>query len=157
MEIETVDKGKMYAAYPDYYKHYTKLTQYGIMPSLNGSIRFKVKTCHNAFILLSSAPDLIAPDFYAIEIGGWSNRYSAIHRKDSSDPAVKEITANILNCNEFKEFDVSWTSDGTIKVQNDSRIVIDWNDQFPIPVHGLGLMTAFGTNGTWILEAYSKF
>jgi len=157
MQIETADKGNVYAAYSNVYEHYTKLTPYGIIPSLNGSIRFKVKACHHVFVLLSSALDLISPDFYEIVIGGWYNQYSAIHRKASTGQAVKEITANILNCNEFKEFNVSWSSDSTIKVQHDSRIFIDWNDKSPIPVHGLGIMTAFGANGTWILEAYSKF
>jgi hypothetical protein len=159
MQIEAVDKGTMYVAHPDVYKHYTKLTPYGIIPSHNGngSIRFKVKAYHDAFVLLSSTLDLISPDFYEIVIGGWYNQYSAIQRKASTGQAVKEITANILNCNEFKEFDVSWSLDGNIKVQRDSRVYIDWNDKSPLHVLGLGIMTIFGTNGTWILETYSKF
>lgn len=156
------------------------LGRYGIVPEPNGHLSFKVKACKDAFILLSANFYLRSQLFYEIGFGCSDNKIIYIHRISSTggvdriytplksgadgvktastsrlsgDDSIKTwSTPKILSCKEYRPFTVRWFLNGTIQVEKSSKIVLKWTDPFPIPVHGLGIMTSYGSRGSWIIE-----
>ncbi|CAC5411836.1 unnamed protein product [Mytilus coruscus] len=69
-----------------------------------------------------------------------------------TDSIKTASTPKILSCNQFRPFTVRWFLNGTIQVEKSSKIVLKWTDPLPISVHVLGIMTSYGSKGSWILE-----
>jgi hypothetical protein len=57
-----------------------------------------------------------------------------------------------LSCNEFRPFVVNWSASGNIQIMTESYLYVNVTDPDPLPVNGLGIMTAFGGTGLWMFD-----
>jgi hypothetical protein len=62
-------------------QYYTQLYNYGVIPTEERSLKFHIKACKQAYILLSATRDLVCPDYYELVIGGYINSRVIIRRK----------------------------------------------------------------------------
>jgi hypothetical protein len=77
--------------------------------------KLNIKACKQASILLSSARDLVSPDYYELVIGGYANRMIIVRRKYGSSGYLAQVAINApLSCDEFRSFVVNWSTDGNI-------------------------------------------
>jgi hypothetical protein len=53
-------------------QYYTQLYNYGVIPTEERYLKFHIKACKHAYILLSATRDLVSPDYYELVIGGYS-------------------------------------------------------------------------------------
>ncbi|CAG2239474.1 PLG [Mytilus edulis] len=139
------------------YNFYTSMASYQLFPALTRSIQFSVKACSNAFILLSAAVDLNSPDFYEICLAcGYENTKTFLRRKYNTGQTLWPYTPGVINCVEHMTFILRWTVNGKITLTKDTEsgtsVVIDWTDPTPLPIQGVGVMTAWGAEGIWIME-----
>ncbi|CAC5400190.1 unnamed protein product [Mytilus coruscus] len=157
--IKTKNSGPIDAYTPKSVDYYTSLSTYEIFPAKKRFIKFQIKACSNAFVLLSSAFNLQSPDFYEICIGGSSNTKIYLHiRRFSSDISEYQFDVpGLLSCSEHKTFIVNWEVSGRITLTAETGIVLDWTDTSPIPIQGVGFMTGWGSDGKWILKHSSLF
>ncbi|OPL33316.1 hypothetical protein AM593_02583, partial [Mytilus galloprovincialis] len=80
--IKTINSGRISAAKNlSNVDKYTSLSTYQIFPADKRFIKFKIKACTNAFVLLSAAKNLLSPDFYEICIGGGSNKLIFLRKR----------------------------------------------------------------------------
>ncbi|CAC5389161.1 unnamed protein product [Mytilus coruscus] len=160
--IKTKNSGKVDAMRrQNVYDYYTSLSSYHLFPAQNRSIKFSVKACNAAFILLSAAVDLNSPDFYEICLGcGYRSYQTFLRRKYNTGQTLAPYTPEIINCAAHVTFTLSWTVVGRIILTKDTdkgtEVVIDWSDPTPLPIMGIGIMTAWGAEGIWILEHICK-
>ncbi len=78
---------------------------------------FRVRTCMDAHIKL--LPDEVSgiDDYYEIVLGGYGNTQSDIRKPLSGGVQASAQTLNILNCEQFRVFWISWSpEDKTIRV-----------------------------------------
>ncbi|CAC5400199.1 unnamed protein product [Mytilus coruscus] len=158
--IKTKNSGSIDAFIPNVVDYYTSLSTYQIFPANNRFIKFHIKACAHAFVLLSSANNLQSPDFYEICIGGGSNTkiFLRVRRNGSKVPVDYPFcVSGLLSCSEHKTFIVNWEVSGRITLTVETGIVLDWTDTSPIPIKGVGLMTGWGSDGLWIVEHSSLF
>ncbi|CAC5406506.1 unnamed protein product [Mytilus coruscus] len=124
-------------------------------------MKFKVKACDNAFLLLSAAVDLQSQDFYEISLGVAKNNKTKLHRKNNNNPELTRITPDFMNCTEFRAFQISWTMNGNIilakDTNNGSEIIFDWIDPSPLVINGVGIATGWGSDGLWVVEHTALF
>ena len=115
---------------------------------------FSVKACTDAHVALSEVPGLFTTKTYEIIIGGYSNAYSKIRLGRDIDLKT-EYTQNILNCNEFRYFWVSW-KDGIIEMGAGlvvgSGQVIRYQNPEPFLINGFGISTVEVTDGVWRID-----
>lgn len=134
-------------------QYYTQLYNYGIIPTEEMSLKFYIKACKQARILLSAARDLVSPDYYDLVIGGYSNQKIIVRRKYGRNGYLANVVINApLSCDEFRSFVVNWSTDGNIQIGTDSFLYVNVTDPAPLPVNGLGIMTAYGATGLWIFD-----
>ena len=70
---------------------------------------FKVRTCDNAHILLSTAINDLSPaSSYEIVIGAYQNTMSDIRRGPHGEILAQADTPNIVNCDELLPFWIRW-------------------------------------------------
>ncbi|VDI41605.1 Hypothetical predicted protein [Mytilus galloprovincialis] len=127
------------------YDYYTSLSSYHLFPAQNRSIKFSVKACYAAFILLSAAVDLNSPDFYELSLGvGLDNAYTYLRRKYNTHECQRPYTPGIMNCAKHVTFILIWTVTGRITLTKDTdygtEVVIDWTDATPFPIQGVGIL-----------------
>ena len=134
-------------------QYYTQLYNYGIIPTEERSLKLYVKTCKQSSILLSSARDLVSPDYYELVIGGYANRMIIVRRKYGSSGYLAQVAINApLSSDEFRSFVVNWSTDGNIQIGTNSFLYVNVTDPAPLPVNGFGIMTAYGATGLWIFD-----
>ena len=143
------------------YQYYTRLSSYGIVPYKEQYLTFKVKSCSNTFILLSSVSDLISADFYEIGLGVSNNYRYFVLRKKFDNVVMSRHEPNILNCNEYRPLWLSWSS-GQICVGRGAMVGVDtffnWTDPAdPIDVTAIGVLSSWRTSGQWIFESNSRY
>ncbi|VDI56696.1 Hypothetical predicted protein [Mytilus galloprovincialis] len=161
--IKTKDSGTVDALRSqNVYDYYTSLSSYHLFPAQNRSIKFSVKACHDAFILLSAAVDLNSPDFYEICLGcGYRSSQTFLRRKYNTGETLAPYIPEIINCAAHVTFTLSWTVVGRIiltkDTDNETKVIIDWTDPTPLPIQGVGVMMAWGAEGIWILKHNSVF
>ncbi|VDH96868.1 Hypothetical predicted protein [Mytilus galloprovincialis] len=158
--FETKNSGSIDAYTPNVVDSYTSLSNYQIYPANNRFIKFHVKACENAFVLLSSDINLHSSNFYEICIDGHSKTqiYLRVRRKTSNVPKNHSFDKpGLLNCSEHRTFIVKWEESGRITLTAGTEVVMDWTDTTPIPIQGIGLMTGWGSDGMWIVEHSSLF
>jgi len=78
------------------------------LPTYN-YLAFKVRTCNDAHLLLSSSGSLDGPS-YEIVLGGYDNQYSDIRPISLGGVMTQAYTPNILSCNELLPVWVRWRS-----------------------------------------------
>ncbi|VDH96869.1 Hypothetical predicted protein [Mytilus galloprovincialis] len=159
--IKTKNSGRISAAKtPSNVDKYTSLSTYQIFPVDNRFIKFHIKACANAFILLSADNNLLSPDFYEICIGGHFNTkvYLRVRRNGSIDLERHQFDApGLLSCWEHKTLIVKWEESGRITLTAETGVVMDWTDTSPIYIQAVGIMTGWGSEGMWIVEHSSLF
>ncbi|CAH1259009.1 PKDREJ [Branchiostoma lanceolatum] len=111
-------------------------------------LTFSVKANSDAHIALSSEGATLN-DMYEIVIGGWSNTQSVIRRSPDGNIEATASTPGIVSANEFRDFWVSWTDDGTIAVgrEGESSPFMQWRDPAPLGVGYFGYSTGYGSTG----------
>ncbi|CAG2232707.1 unnamed protein product [Mytilus edulis] len=62
------------------------------------------------------------------------------------------IKAIVLSCDEYTNLFVKWSNSSRITVGNYSHTFIDWTDPYPFMIEGYGIMTGWGSNGSWIFN-----
>ena len=134
-------------------QYYTQLYNYGVIPTEERSLKFHIKACKQAYILLSATRDLVCPDYYELVIGGYINSRVIIRRKYGVHRYLAKVNIDApLNCNEFRPFVVNWSTSGNIQITTDSYLYVNVTDPDPLPVNGLGIMTAHGGTGLWMFD-----
>ncbi|CAG2220425.1 unnamed protein product [Mytilus edulis] len=141
---------------PNYENYYTNLSTFQILLT-NRFIKFHVKVCNDAFVLLSAANNLQS-DCYQICIGGHGNSKVFLRvRRNGTITGFSLWESGLLSCLEFKVFEVNWEESGRITLMSGRGTVMNWTDPSPIQIKGLGIMTGWGSEGLWILEHLSLF
>ena len=134
-------------------QYYTQLYNYGVIPTEERSLKFHIKACKQAYILLSATRDLVSPDYYELVIGGYINSRVIIRRKYGMHEYLAQVYIDApLSCNEFRPFVVNWSTSGNIQIATDSYLYVNVTDPDPLPVNGLGIMTAHGGTGLWMFD-----
>lgn len=163
VRIVTANSGNVDYRTPSITNYYTSLSTFQIFPAYTRSLKFRIKTCSAAFILLSAATNLQSSQFYEICIGAGGHT-TIFYRKVIDDILVNNQLGfggynDLLSCEEYKDYELNWgLSDGTayIRTEKDGMIV-SWTDTAPIDIQGVGIMTGWGAGGTWIVEHFCKF
>lgn len=134
-------------------QYYTQLYNYGVIPTEERYLKFHIKACKHAYILLSATRDLVSPDYYELVIGGYSNQRIIVRRKYGSNGYLAKVIINApLSCDEFRSFVVNWSTDGNIQIGTNSFLYVNVTDPAPLPVNGFGIMTAYGATGLWMFD-----
>ncbi|CAC5365723.1 unnamed protein product [Mytilus coruscus] len=157
--IKTKNSGFIDARTQNVVSYYTSLSTFQIFPANKRLIKFHIKACTDAFVLLSSAINLHSSNVYEICIGGGSDTKITlrIRRFRFKISEYRFDVPGLLSCSEHKTFIVKWEVSGRITLTAETGIVMDWTDTSPIPIQGVGIMTGWGSDGMWIMEHSSLF
>ncbi|CAC5396729.1 unnamed protein product [Mytilus coruscus] len=156
MWIKTENSGFVNASTPNL--DYTSLSLFQLYPVNDQYLKFTVKACSYAFIILASDIYLFSFYDYRIVIGAGNN--SKINFRRNYDLIIISFdisTPGILNCTKHKSFELNWTVSGRITLMSGSKMVMNWTDPLPISIKGVGITTGLGSVGLWKVEHYSKF
>lgn len=148
-------KGKDLVQTPNEYL-YKDLTDLDLSIDLLQSVVFYVRACNDAHIgLFKSRPSPKINSFYEIVIGGWGNTKSVIRDRRQRKPKV-EHNGNMLNCNVYRQFWISWQGQ-RLKVGQGNELYkktfMELNMRFNYDVRYVAITTGFGSEGNWIFEA----
>lgn len=141
---------------PDQYR-YRFLTEYGIPSPNRTAITFKVRACNDAHVTLR--PSDREP--LEIVLGGWANSRSCL-RTEIQGPCLSEYVGDILDCDDFRTFNVYW-GNGRIKVGKstsfcDAReVILDLRVNNSLPDVEIGISTGYGASGEWIFGGLNSF
>ena len=72
-------------------------------------ITFSVQSCTSAIVLLAETPGSTETRYYEITIGLFENTKVSIFDSDNSGDIADMEIADLLNCDEFRKFWISWT------------------------------------------------
>lgn len=158
MEITTTDHGQLDGLLnPTIYLYYTRLSAYGIVPSSEQYIVVDVKSCGDAFVLLSASPNLVSDNFYELGFDVLSGFKFLFRRKSGTSYNYKYSKTihgqKLLNCVEYRPFWISWNS-GNIRVGKGNAVnfgtFYQWEDPNPISIEGVGIMSVHnGSTADW--------
>ncbi|XP_033724549.1 C3 and PZP-like alpha-2-macroglobulin domain-containing protein 8 [Pecten maximus] len=131
---------------------FINLTPYGYVyqpvPDCLAHFTFQVKACRDAFVGLFNTSG--EPYTYRIVLGGWENVKSRL--KTWSSYSVYNFESNIVDCNVYKSFWVSWRNNVISAGRGNSFNVgtlLSLTDQHPNQIRYVGISTGFGTSGEW--------
>ncbi|CAH1794507.1 unnamed protein product [Owenia fusiformis] len=128
------------------------ITTYGL-----NQIVFEIEACSDAHIQLPLDPTNTAVDVYEVVLGGWANTQSAIRDRKMGELKTQAATPNILNCDEFRKFWISWKG-GLIQVGTGSLYginrIMSWQDPAPHLVNAVSVATGFGHEAIWRLPVF---
>ena len=79
----------------------------------HGFITFSVRTCKNAYVLLSFEPDLASEFAYEIILGD-DDLVSHILEGSGGYPIATASTPDLLDCNTHRQFWISWTGENGV-------------------------------------------
>ncbi|CAG2212651.1 unnamed protein product [Mytilus edulis] len=136
--IQTLNIGDIDAfSTPDIFNYFINLSDYHLFPSQNQMLSqptvSRLKIC----------------------IGGSGNTETMFRRKNAGTVHVVS-TPDILNCIEKRKMIMRWTFNGEITLLKETNVgievVMKWTDPSPIPINGVGIMTAWGADGLWTIE-----
>jgi Farnesoic acid 0-methyl transferase len=71
-------------------------------------LAFKVRTCNDAHVLLSSSLDMSGLTTYEVVLGGYDNMYSDVRRGSQGSIVGQAYTPNIMNCDELLPVWIRW-------------------------------------------------
>ncbi|XP_033724545.1 C3 and PZP-like alpha-2-macroglobulin domain-containing protein 8 [Pecten maximus] len=131
---------------------YISLTQYGYVyqpvPDCLAHFTFQVKACRDVHVgLFNTAGE---PYTYGLVLGGWGNAKSRLRAWSSS--YVDNFERNIVDCNVYKSFWVSWRNNVISVGRGNSFNVgtlLSFTDQHPNQIRYVGITTGFGASGEW--------
>ncbi|CAC5419485.1 unnamed protein product [Mytilus coruscus] len=122
-------------------------------------LTFEVKACKFVALYASSSDnkDSTKP-LYEIAIGAAHGKKTFIRRRndaslqESSIVTEESFINNVLNCNEYRPFWISWEA-GSIMVGSGNvvgdNVIVSWIDSDPFIVKRLGIFTARKQVGEW--------
>ena len=120
---------------------------------------FQVRSCESVHLILALTPG--GNPLYEVILGVDVNKKSRILRysQDSGLPTtvLEEDTPGILNCVEGQRFWLSWRN-GKIELalrSSNGKRLLDWNDNQPMAVYAVSLVTGPGDVGEWIYSSDS--
>ncbi|VDI00443.1 Hypothetical predicted protein [Mytilus galloprovincialis] len=158
MEITTTDHGQLDGLLnPTIYLYYTRLSAYGIVPSSEQYIVVDVKSCGDAFVLLSASPNLVSDNFYELGFDVLSGFKFLFRRKSGTSYNYKYSKTihgqKLLNCVEYRPFWISWNF-GNIRVGKGNAVnfgtFYQWEDPNPVSIEGVGIMSVHnGSTADW--------
>ncbi|CAC5376566.1 unnamed protein product [Mytilus coruscus] len=154
--IKTENSGFVNASTPNL--DYTSLSLFQLYPANEQYMKFTVKACSNAFIILYNDISLFPFYNYRIIIGAGNN--SIINIRQNYDLTISSFdisTPGILNCTEHRSFELNWTVSGRITLTSGSKMLMNWTDPLPISIKDVGITTGLGSVGLWIVEHSSRF
>jgi len=160
VRISTPNQGDVDAeTVANVYQYYTKLSTYGLSRMSGTSITFQLKSCSDAAVLLSTAEDLVSPNFYEFFLGGSGNSMIFLSRMHGSNDD-SAMTPNLLDCDQMTSLWLSWEN-GRIKAGTgsvvDQNVLLNWTDTIgPFDIKGIGIMSAWGSSGEWIFTVEGK-
>ncbi|CAC5426497.1 unnamed protein product [Mytilus coruscus] len=160
VRIETANSGAVDYRTLNISNYYTSLSTFQIFPAYRRSLKFRIKTCAAAFILLSGAINLQSPEFYEICITSYRDNRIFLRRirHNIKRQFVFKGFDDVLSCEEHRMFELNWgLSDWIILRSEKDGILVNWTDTSPIDIQGVGIMTGWGAGGTWIVEHFSLF
>ena len=78
-------------------------------------ITFSVQSCTSAIVLLAETPGTTETRYYEIIIGNVDNTKVSIFDSDNAGDIYDLQVEELLNCDEFRQFWISWTfNNGTL-------------------------------------------
>lgn len=143
--------------------YYTRISAYGIVPSSGQYIIFDIKSCSDAFVLLSASPNLskISNSFYEFGFGVSSDLKFSFRRKSGgSNTYIKQSGHKLLNCIEYRSFWISWNS-GDIRLGKGNAVnfrrFYQYNDTNPIKIEEVGIKSVHnGSTADWKFNTSSN-
>lgn len=130
----------------------TDSLDYRYFPVTKSRISVSVKAAHDARISLRTH---LGEDsnVYEIIIGGWGNTMSAIKRNNQEPDVAEAETRDILDTGETLDLLIQWYCDGLLTVgRNVYDIFMSYKDRSPFVINYIGVSTAWGATGEWIIE-----
>lgn len=140
-------------------KYSTDINKYNLDLSGITSIMYEVKACKDAFVLLSNSDVKNSTNpLYEIQFGNFLNSRSRILYRinDSLDAGSRYMqyknTPNILNCNMYLPFWISWAGG---KITYGTGLVVaentldSWISTNQFAVRGIEVYTSFSETGDW--------
>lgn len=105
--------------------------------------------CH---VTLTERPLELLPR-YEIVIGGWTNTKSVIRQIGKQPDLIAVSTPSIVNPREMRSFWVRWQNN-VIQVGRGGEDIafMSYRDANLFHVQYVGICTAFGSTGTWLLD-----
>jgi len=114
---------------------------------------FQVQACRDAHFALSELFNNIRTRTYEIIIGGNGNQNSFIRDDNTVGEVLRADTPNIMDCDNFKTFWVTWGIDYRIAVGRGARVnvgtFLDYVDIDKRNFQGFTISTYFTIVGNW--------
>ena len=111
-----------------------------------------IKGCNDAHFLISEKLyDVSDLEAYEIIIGGYSNTRSDI-RLMGNETKVTAESIDVMNCNEFRKFWVSWNMTGSITVgsgYSHQHILMHYEQPDPMRYFGYVALKTYDTDLEW--------
>merc|ERR1711993_164220 len=115
------------------------------------AVTFTVLASNDAHVGFFSSSKSLS-EVYEIVIGGWSNSKSVIRKSNQGTNQVEASTSNIVSSSEAKQFWAS-ASNGLVQFGHGSVIgeqtILSWQDPNPHEAVFIGVMTGWGSTGSW--------
>lgn len=117
------------------------------------SFQFQVKACMDLHIFLTQNPGSVEAYAYQIVLGSDDNQKSSIRKKEPYQHTETFDTPNVLNCESYLDFWLSWTSNiiemGT-GVTTGNNMLFSWRDvSNPYPINVLSLASRHSGQVVW--------
>ncbi|VDI68844.1 Hypothetical predicted protein [Mytilus galloprovincialis] len=127
------------------------LADKGVFSSTESNLKFELKGCKEAHIILSS--QLIKqPPFYHIGIGLDTNTKTILARESVAYGIVDELLGNDLDCNNFRQFWISWFN-GKIRfgkgLNVDVNTILAYDEDCPFAIQNIEISSDIGATLVW--------
>ncbi|CAC5402996.1 unnamed protein product [Mytilus coruscus] len=127
------------------------LADYGAFPSIENNLKFEVKGCKDAHMILSSQLIKITP-FYHIGIGLYTNTKTILARERIAYEYVDEHLENNLDCNNFLQFWLSWKN-GKIRFGKGLVVhvntILAYDEACPFAIQNIEISADEGVTLAW--------
>ncbi|CAC5402998.1 unnamed protein product [Mytilus coruscus] len=129
------------------------LADYGALSSTESNLKFELKGCSDAHIILSSQLQQQQPPFYHIGIGLNSNTKTRLAREGEIYQLVDdEHLGHELNCNSFRQFWISWNN-GKIRLGRglivDVNNIFSYDEECPFAIQDIEISSDEGATLVW--------
>lgn len=124
-----------------------KLTR-NVLVTEDASFTFSVKSCGDIYIILHNNPGQVTNDAYYIVMGYDLDSKTIITKKSDKDIVHIFDTPDILNCDSFKDFTLSWKGNA-IELTGEGKTIFNWEDDKMLPIQSVALGTKHAETDIW--------